>query len=230
MKHCFFLFCFLFVFIYQSYGQSFKKKGFDYPVLTFNTEIGERYAFNPFEDLSEEDYQTIDSYNYTQGYIKIMQQLNLRSKCDLTYSFKKKDYDLTDDLDNNHNGVTFNMVYRILEKITGRVGMKYKDIDYSVSNEKDGKQISPEMEIKYRPIEEMLLGLKYVYLNMSFNGSESDSFGNRVLLYWQERFLDSRLRMRVRYRGENRDYQYPSSTRKSSFKHALSATASIDFN
>lgn len=212
------------------YPEKFKTTKFYYPVITLNSEIGKRFAFNPFEDLTEEDYQTIDAYSFYLGYIKLMQQITKESKVNIFYMYKEKKYETTSVLDNKSATFKFSVVYKILPDISANLGVRYKDIDFLSANEKDGDQLAPEMEIRFKPRKEFLLGVKYVYLDMKYNDYLRNSTGNRVLIYLQEKFYDNKFRLRIRYRGENRKYEYPTLQRKSSTKHSVSATAIIDFN
>ncbi len=208
----------------------FKSEKFYYPIITINGEIGSRYAFNPFDDISSEDYETIDAYAFQSGYIKLMQQLTKTSKISAYYMYRKKDYETEDNLDNYTSTLGFSTLHNLIPDVSVNLGINYKESNFLSENEKDGTQISPETEIKFRPKKEILLGLKYVYLNMKYNDESRNSSGNRILIYWQERFYQSKLKLRVRYRGENRNYDFPTSQRKSSTKHSVSATAIIDFN
>lgn len=210
--------------------EKFKTTKFYYPVITLNTEIGKRYAFNPFEDLTEEDYQTIDAYNFYLGYIKLMQQITKESKVNIFYMHKEKKYETTSVLDNKSGTFKFSVGYKILPDISAKLGIRYKNIDFFSADEKDGSQLSPEVEIKFKPRKGFLLGVKYVYLDMKYNDYLRNSTGNRVLIYLQERFYDNKFRLRIRYRGENRRYKYPTLQRKSATKHSVSATAIINFN
>ncbi|MBU1077813.1 MAG: hypothetical protein KKH98_11010 [Spirochaetes bacterium] len=208
----------------------FKRSDFSYPVLTLNNETGERYAFLPLDDLSEDDFEIIDSYSFILGYYKLMQQITKTSKVNFKYSFNNKEYDQTQELNNNAGTFSFGLLYEILPKVTGDFNISYKEKNYIFESDKDYNTMSPGMEFKFKPIKEMLIGLKYVFLRTDYLNNAMNSKGNRLLVYWQERFLKSALYLRARYRLENRDYEETSSLRKNSTKHAFSLTAKIDFN
>jgi len=116
--------------------EKFKKEKFYYPVLTLNTEIGQRFAFNPFDDLMEDDYQTIDAYTFSKGYYQIMQQFSKTSKIKLNYSFNKKEYDDTRILNNKSDTYTGSVAYKLLPDLTANIGIKYREKKYDFDNTK----------------------------------------------------------------------------------------------
>ena len=241
MKNYIFIFIFIFlpILLYSlTFDDSFvefeqfrtKSKKFYYPILTINGETGERFAFNPNEDLTEEDYQTEDSYKFYTGYAKILQQIAKNSKLNLLYTIRNKEYDYNKIYNNKSDGVAFSFLYEILPDLTSEFGLYYKKVNFFEKDENDNNQISPEIELKYKEKKLGLFGCKYVYQNIEYSKEEKNWQGNRFLIYWQKGFYDGKFRVRIRYRGENRDYNQPTQQRKSSFKYSVSATAIIDFN
>lgn len=207
-----------------------KQQKFYYPIITLNTEIGERFAFNPFEDLTEEDYQQEDYYKFYLGYAKILQHITKKSKVDFMYMFKNKDYEVEEKYSNKSDSFSFSFLYEILPDLTADLGLNYKRMDFSTRDNFDNKQFSPEVEVKYKPRKNTLFGVKYVFQNTRYTDTSKDWSGNRVLIYWQQQIFDNKLRFRIRYRGENRDYRQETKQRQDSFKYSISATAIIDFN
>lgn len=215
---------------YFTVKEEIKKEKFYYPVLTLNTEIGQRFSFEPLDDLAEDDFEIIDSYNFKLGYYKIMQQITKKSKMDFTYSFNNKEYDIDKDLNNNSGTLSFGLLYEILPDLTGDISLNYREKNFIFDNDKDNFSFLPGAEFKLKPRKETLIGLKYVFVKTDFQDNDKNSNGNRVLLYIQESFYDGRLRLRGRYRGENRDYSVSTGTRKDSTKHSFAVTAQVDFN
>ncbi len=207
-----------------------KKSRFYYPVLTLNNEIGQRFAFFPINETGEDDFEITDSYSFKLGYYKIMQQFSKTSKVRFKYAFNNKDYDIENTLNNNAQTYTCGFTYVILPTITGDFNIRYKEKNYIFDNAKDNNIISPGIELKVRPRKGVLIGAKYVYQRTDYINNEKNSKGNRVLVYWQDGFYEGHLRLRARYRVENRRYLEPSKVRKNSSKQAISLTAKIDFN
>ncbi len=211
-------------------SEKFKSTEFYYPVLIVNSEIGQRFAYQPLDDLLENDYQTIDAYNLNNGYLKISQQLTKFAKIRLKYLFSKKDYESSKELNNRSWTYNLSVLYKFLPDLTADVWLSYKEKLFNNNNAKNNFTTSPGAEIKFKPKKGVLLGLKYVYGNNHFQTISNDSKNNRILIYWQESFYNSKLKFRVRYRGENKNYAYPDLVHKNSTKHTISATAKIDFN
>ena len=233
---CFFLLLFSFNLSAVTEDQFFvkseemKKSKFYYPVLTLNNEIGQRFAFLPLDESVEDDFEITDSYSFRLGYYKVMQQITKTSKVRFKYCFNNKDYDIDNNLNNNAGTYSFGLLYEIFPTVRGDFNIRYKEKNYIFDSSKDNNVVSPGLEIKFKPRKEILIGIKYVYLRTDYIDNAKNSEGNRVLVYWQERFYDGHLRLRARYRVENRDYAEPASTRKNSTKQAIAVTAKIDFN
>ncbi len=211
-------------------GDKFKNTEFFYPVITINGELGQRFAYEPIDNLLEDDYQTVDSYTFNNGYLKLSQQFTKNAKVNIKYIFSKKEYDITKNLNNKSWTYRLSVLYKLLPDLTADIGLSYKEKIFNYVSDKNNYITSPGVELKFKPRKEVLFGLKYVYGNNKFQNSSNDSKNNRILLYWQERFYNGKLKLRVRYRGENRDYIYPDNIHKNSMKHSVSATAKIDFN
>lgn len=207
-----------------------KKEKFYYPVLTLNTEVGQRFSFEPIDDLLEDDFELADSYSFTLGSYRVKQQITKISRANFSYSFNNKKYSVSKDLDNNSGTFSCGFFLKILPILTGDFNFNYRQRNFIQDNEKDNRTLSPGVEFKLKPRKQTLIDLKYVYANTDYPDKERDSNGNRVLLSIQESLYEGHLRLKGRYRGENQDYLTPSKVRNNSAKHSFAVTANIDFN
>ena len=94
----------------------------------------------------------------------------------------------------------------------------------------DSKAYIPESEFRFKPYEKITLGFKYAFTDFRSSDIEKGSKSHRVLIWAENSFFKDKLKLRARYRGENRNYDYPSKQRKSSFKHSISFSAYLDIN
>ncbi len=233
----FFLLCFLLIFNFPVFSydffvqpEKFKSSHFFYPVVTFNIESGSRYSYLPDEEITEDDFQIVDSYNFKLGYFQILQQITRVSKVRLKYKFNIKEYDINTELNNKANTYSGSVVYEIIPKLLALISIRYKLKDFSFNSAKNNTLFSPGVEIRFKPDKGVIIGFKYTYFDLAYPDADNDATGNRFLAYWQEFFLENKLKIRVRYRGESRKYLYPTSQRKSSYKQSVSFTLMYDFN
>ncbi len=227
MKKLFIIYYLIFLF-FINIVNLYSKIGY-YPILTVNNETGSRFSYNPLSE-SEDDYESIDAYRFTRGYLKITENITKKNKIRFKYLYSIKKYDEEINLNNNAHTFILSTLYKIYPDLTGDFSILYKEKKFINNSEKNNFVTSPIIELKYKPLRSTLIGIKYVYGYYNFINNSSDSRNNRILIYYQKSLLTGKLRIRVRYRGENRNYLTPDNLHKNSFKHAISITGKMDFN
>ena len=104
-----------------------------YPVLSLQSELGERYTYLPQEEALpdvDDDWQLIDSYRFKTAALKLSQKFSKVSKLDFKFAFQNKDYELKNILNNESFLYALGFNHELFPKLSADLDFVHKNKNY----------------------------------------------------------------------------------------------------